>query len=67
MAKKQNQEGNKIAHLDASSKVLLIILLVLIVISVALTYYRSVVVKDFEVFYDDYESVDEQGGQGEEK
>lgn len=45
--------------LDKKTRILFILILVLIVISVAFTYYRSVVAKDFEVFYDDY-------GEGEE-
>lgn len=40
--------------LDKKSKILFTILLILIVMSVGVTYYRAMITKDFEVFHDDY-------------
>lgn len=43
--------------IDVKTKKIFIALFVLILIAVALTFYRTMILKDYEIFWDDYEEV----------
>lgn len=41
--------------LDKKSKILVANLLILITFSIAVTYYKTIVTKNYKIFFDDYE------------
>lgn len=44
---------NTTFNMDKKSKILLLVFCLLVIVSIALTYYRSFISKDFEIIQDD--------------
>jgi len=45
-------------HMDTKSKILIVLLGILIVLSVSATYYRFFVLRDYDTYFDNYDEVD---------
>ena len=45
-------------HMDTKSKILIVLLGILIVLSVSATYYRFFVLRDYDTYFDNYDGVD---------
>jgi len=44
--------------MDTKSKILIVLLGILIVLSVSATYYRFIVLKDYDTYYENYDESD---------